>query len=238
MNEPRLQGQDFTGSTDGLVGYWPFDGDHRNHGSAPDCDARGHLDEYSASLFPGSRALHFNGLGCLGVPRPGNEALAGGAPKGFSLELMLLPMSRLQQASIVSRLGREADAGRGFELCLDDAAVVFRAFAGGPELELRARLTREWHYVALSLRADETGVDAQLFVDGSLSTRRRTCGPFEYRAQDADHFIGGQRRRDFLYADLDFLRQWDRALGAEEIAAYSSQGVGYKDRLRRSLGAY
>lgn len=234
--------QDFTGSERALVAYWAFDGDHRNR-VGDTGHAAGVLDEYSASLYEGSEALFFNGLAKLDVED--NAALHGCADEGFSLEAMIYPRSRSQRGAVVVRRGRdEATEERGFELVLDRMKLCFRLLAGDRRLAVAAPLPTDWHYVAATLHRREEESEhlavARLWIDGELAEEQveRGATPLDFRVEPANHTIGGRRRSDFLYGDLDFLRHWDRPLGSEEIIRYARPGITTKRLKRANLGAY
>jgi len=236
--------QDFSGDQAGLVGYWKFDGNLDNDGEAGAIAARGCVDSYLPGLFPGSESLHFNGLAALELIEQQAGALHGDTELGFSLEAMLQPLARSQRAAIVCRRGVE-ESGVGFEWVLEDTQLVFRILGRKASIEVAAKIAKDWHYVVATLRRQDLksgGFDykARLWLDGEVvATEQRVFPePLDYRVEFAHHSIGGRQGRDFLYADIDFLRQWNRPLRKPEIAEYARPGVAAKAAKRENLGAY
>jgi RNA polymerase sigma-70 factor (ECF subfamily) len=222
--------------TRGLVGYWRFDetdgsvaADGSGHGNH--CVLRRRTPEAAPSWAPGrvGGALQLEGDGWLECPRSASLALS-------SVELSVaawvrLPGGRSGVQTVVARQ-QAADVRDDFFFgifartpALDELVINSRTWSTRVDTPLVGARGR-WLHVAATQSHDGA---TTLFVDGKAVATRWAKHPQERLQGTKPILIGGgangpepQAVNQLFDGGLDELRVYERALGAEEIAALAA----------------
>ncbi|MHC4166343.1 MAG: LamG domain-containing protein, partial [Planctomycetota bacterium] len=211
--------------TEGLVGYWPLDGNgddasgNGNHGTVtgnvtPTADRFGTPD--SAMSFPGSTSAYID----LGQPP---SLLIKGA---MSVAAWVRAETLLQNGRIIAKQGPRS--ARSWGLNLESAGGHARFDIGvNPTDRFRADSepltfgSDEWFHLAGVFRPGES---VDLYINGELVKSEATSLTEQWIENDLNVNIGRRPQPGTPWSgDIDEVRMYDRALSDEEVMSVTNQ---------------
>jgi len=222
-----LQGAAEADLTEGLVGYWPLDGNgddasgNENHGTVmgnvtPTVDRLGTAD--SAMSFPGSTSAYID----LGQPP---SLLIKGA---MSVMAWVRADTMLQNGRIVAKQGPSSARSWGLNL---ESAGGFARFDIGVNPTDRFRADSEpihfgqdeWFHIAGVFRPGES---VDLYLNGELVKSEATSLTEQWIENDLNLNIGRRPSPGTPWSgDIDEVRIYNRALSDEEVMSAMNQGA-------------
>jgi hypothetical protein len=225
-------------STDGLVGWWPFD-NHANDLSGNNLNGipanmTPTLDRYSEA----GMAYYFNGENSS-IRIPNHYLFNFSTQQNFTWSVWLQPagnMNNTPEAGIITKWNEQLSQGYAYTLRITDQnngysnllAGNYFAYAGAGNANVSGGLLQHGHYVHVVLRMENNV--SQLFINNALvSSVEFNDGPVN---NAFDLYFGKRHLHNSRWykGAMDDAGLWDRALTDGEIAAlYFSTPVSVED---------
>nr|MBA3481177.1 DUF1553 domain-containing protein [Pirellulales bacterium] len=209
-----------------LIGHFTFDGDLNQFANeAPGMKAAGHATGLVSVEGVAGRAVRLDGD--LGVVFP--ELLRIDRWDPFTLDLAIRDRARNPLPVVLAQRCFGTDVGfNGFDLLLEDGALVFRMYRVWPGNAIGVRSREpiakdQWQHITATYDGSSRAAGLKLYLNGvELSTlvlRDKLHKSAATAAFGEGHFTLGQRLRDrgFKGGEIDEFRAFARALTPYEI---------------------
>jgi len=215
--------------TNGLVGFWSFNGPDMDGNTATDRSGQGNdgtITGATRTIGKVGQALSFNVNGdVVALLSPTSlddiENQGGG---GMSISAWVYPRDFSVGSPIVNKLLVSSSGWWHFGLAVNAGQAILRFEKDFANVDLDAFthygdvVTNKWQHVAMTWDGSSSAANIHLYVDGVEQTWSRTDGDgIKNSDADINMYIGSDVYGNAAHGKVDEVRIYNRALTAQEI---------------------